>query len=107
MVKKIENIRADGTTGATDIIEAVNLTYSTFLADPRFGIPGYRFAAIFITDGAHNDPQLADALTAIHEAILPMLVVGNNIATMSIGKVIYLYNLSGFLVQLFKVYMQM
>ena len=106
MVTKIEAIRAAGPGGGTDIIKAVNLAYSTFLADPRLGDPEYRLAAIFITDGAHNSPSLSDPLGAIQQAILPMLVVGNDIATMSIGKVICLYNVSGLLVQLFKVSMQ-
>lgn len=85
-------------TGRTNIIEAVELTLSTFLLNPRLGDPNVRFAAIFITDGEHNYPKMDDPLKAIENALLPIHVL--EIATMSIGKVIFLYKFEfeGFIV---------
>ena len=82
MVTKIKAIAKPD--GGTNIVKAVELTYSTFKEDSRFGNPNYRFAVIFITDGVVN------ALKEIQKAMIPMLLDVNEIATMSVGKVIYI-----------------
>jgi len=68
-------------SGATNIVSAVNKMYDYFESSARENV---RKVAVFITDGEHNTPTYPDNLQAIKDAIL--LAHQADILTIAIGK---------------------